>query len=105
MKCPPKHIAFIKGFRRARNLIAHSGGEANPLKSESEIDMTTEFEDMRDTSFSKKCPKFVNGEGYNAEVQITEKQLDYVINESDEPVKWLAVELRAQQKTPLVQQN
>jgi hypothetical protein len=98
VKCPPKHIAFIEGFRRARNLIVHSGGEANPLKSGSEIDSTTEFEDMRDTSFSSKYPKFVDGEGYNAEVQIIEKQLDYAIRKSVELVKWLAVELRTKQK-------
>lgn len=101
IKCPPKHIAFIEPLRRARNLIVHNGGDANPLKPEEEIDADTAYEDLRDLTFSNRYPKYVTGEGSNAEVNITEKQLEYVIEKSVNLIKWLSIELRAKQKVYL----
>lgn len=64
-------IKWIDPLRKARNLIVHGGGEANPLKSAHKIDMHMDFESHRDLTFSKDHPEMVEGDGYSAEVRIT----------------------------------
>ena len=83
-------IALIAPMRAVRNQIIHDGGQANPFKSQVELGLDSDFDDMLDLSFSKQYPKFVQGESSSAEVTASEEQLEEVITGSVELVKWSA---------------
>jgi hypothetical protein len=95
IQVPPKHIQWIEPFRRARNLIVHNGGEANPLTYGHEKKGAPVV--TRDTSFSKRYRQFVEGEDHAAEVRITQVQLTRAADKAMELSAWLAQELRKQQ--------
>jgi hypothetical protein len=92
IQLPPKHIQWIEPFRRARNLIVHHGGEANPLKYDTDKRGATVV--TRDTSFSKRYRQLVEGEEHAAEVRITQVQLTRAGERAIELSAWLAQELR-----------
>lgn len=93
----PRHIQWIEGFRRARNLIVHYGGEANPVKSGLSNDTSHQTEDPVDRSFSRRYSRFLEGKGFNAQVRITQDQLEFAARKAVELTTWLAVTLRAKQ--------
>ena len=95
IQVPPKHIQWIEPLRRARNLIAHNGGLANPIKYEANEHGA--LQPKRDTSFSKRYPQFVEGEGYAAEVRITQIQLIRASTSAVALSAWLATRLRERQ--------
>ena len=70
----------------------------NDLKPADRIDIYTDFENHRDLTFSKKYPKMVEGDGYSAEVRITDKQIDKAVEKAVELVRYAAKALRARQK-------
>jgi hypothetical protein len=74
------------------------------LKPENEITIDTEFEDLRDNSFSKKYPQYVHGDGSNAEVSISDNRLNYVSKKAIELTKWLATELDAKETDHLAKE-
>jgi hypothetical protein len=92
IQVPPKHIQWIEPLRRARNLIVHNGGLANPIKYEA--NEHGGLEPKRDTSFSKRYRKFVEGEDYSAEVRITQVQLITASTSAVALSAWLATRLR-----------
>jgi hypothetical protein len=87
-------IAFIKPMQKVRNQIVHDGGEANTLKSFDEAELNGDDSGYLDMRFSEKYPEYVQGEGINAEVSVTQELLDKNIDASIELVAWLARELR-----------
>jgi hypothetical protein len=48
---------------------------------------------MLDTAFSQACPHFVVGEGWDAEVVVSQEQLDLMCEASVALVRWRAAEL------------
>jgi hypothetical protein len=98
IKFGAKLIQWIEPLRKARNLIVHKGGEANPLKPADQIDNYMDFENHRDFAFSKKYPRLVEGDGYSAEVRITDKQIEKAVEKAVDLVRYAAKELRAKQK-------
>ena len=93
----PGLIQWIEGLRRARNLIVHNGGEANPAVPYCEVTADTPFDELWDTSFSSRYPRYVQGQSFNAEVNIPEAELDKCVGKAVELVKWLGGQLRAKQ--------
>jgi len=90
-------IAFIEPMRKSRNQIVHNAGEANPFKYGVSFDDLGKGEDAYlELSFSKDCPQFVRGAGMDAEVEINEKQLEEMVDQSFSLLDWLAKELRIQ---------
>lgn len=89
-----KYVGWVEPYRRARNLIVHNGGEANVQKPLAEMDSSAGDEGIYDLSFFKKYPAFVTGEGYSAEVVVTEKLLDHAVKGAIRLVKHAAEELR-----------
>jgi hypothetical protein len=83
-------IASIEPVRAVCNQIIHDGGQANPFKSQVELGLGSDFDDMLDLSFSKQYPKFVQGESSSADVTVSEEQLEEMIKGSVEMVKWSA---------------
>lgn len=90
----PKYIAFVDRYRRARNRIVHNGGEANPYLPFDEVDIEAGSAGWVDESFSKNYAEFVHGEGYNAEIDITDELLERCIQRSIELVRHVATQLR-----------
>jgi hypothetical protein len=95
IQVPPKHIQWIEPLRRARNLIVHNGGEANPLTYDHDKEGALVV--RRDTSFSKRYRQLVEGEDHAAEVRITQVQLTHAADKAIELSAWLAQELRKRQ--------
>jgi hypothetical protein len=89
-----RDIKWVESYRCARNRIVHNGGEANVLKPFAVMDNDAGDVGMYYLSFSKKYPAFVMGEGYNAEVVITEKLLDHAVEAAIRLVAHAAEELR-----------
>jgi len=98
-------IAFIEPMRAVHNQIVHDGGQANPFKSQVELGLDSDFDDMLDLSFSKQYPQFVQGESSSAEVTVSEEQLEEMIKGSVELVKWSAQELRMRKLTDAVKDD
>jgi hypothetical protein len=98
IKFSAKLIQWIEPLRKARNLIVHKGGEANPLRPADQIDNYMDFENHRDFKFSKNYPQMVEGDGYSAEIRITDKQIDKAVERAIALVRYVAKELRAKQK-------
>lgn len=92
-------IAFTGPLKDVRNQIVHRGGEATPWKRLSEITVLpdgTEV-DLWDTSFADKYPEYVHGSGgIDAEVEVTEEQLQTHVDASLQLARWLADELHVQ---------
>jgi hypothetical protein len=99
-----KLIAFIEPLREVRNQIVHDGGVANPYKFKQDIQQDhcdeeregTPFDTnkMLDHKFSSAFPDFVDGEGADAEVAVNREQLQFMVKNSLELVKWCAVRIR-----------
>ncbi|MCU1247165.1 MAG: hypothetical protein JWQ49_194 [Edaphobacter sp.] len=97
IKFNAKHIQWIEPLRKARNLVIHNGGQANPLKPQLPNSRNKNVEELRDYSFSKKYRQFVEGKGDSAQVTINDKQLKFALNNAVELTNWLAVEMRSKQ--------
>lgn len=92
-----KYIGFVDRYRRVRNRIVHYGGEANSYLPYDEIDAQGGVDGMFDFNFSKRCPEFVFGVGYNAEVDVTDELLNFAVNQSCELVTYAAKQLRVKE--------
>lgn len=91
-------IAFVEPMRKVRNQIVHDGGEANSW-NDSTLESLRQGEEPRlDTRFSDACPDFVSGEGWDAEVVVSQEQLDSMCDASVALVRWLATELDARDR-------
>jgi hypothetical protein len=98
-------IAFTETMRKVRNQIVHDGGEGNPFK-EVTFESYNQGEDAYlDKSFSQAYPEFVTGNGMFAEVEVSEKQLQEMIDSSYTLLEWLAVELRKQEQVYIEELN
>jgi hypothetical protein len=96
-KANAERIAFVESMRQVRNQIVHEGAEAHRWNT-STLDSLRRGEESVDTSFSQACPKFVTGEGWDAEVVVSHEQLDAMCHASIALVRWLATELDAQDR-------
>lgn len=54
---------------------------------------------MLDSAFSKAYPHFVTGEGWDAEVVVSQEQLDLMCDASVALLRWLAMELDRQDQS------
>jgi len=93
----PQHIQFIDPLRKARNMIVHKGGEANPPKALEDMELNAGDEGLYDLSFSKKYPQLITGEGYAAEVSITQEHLEAAVEKSVNLVRYVSGELRSRE--------
>ena len=93
----PQHIQFIAPLRKARNMLVHKGGEANPRKAFQDRTLNVGDEGLYDLNFSKKYPHLVKGQGYAAEISISQEQLETAITKSVNLVRYVARELRARE--------
>lgn len=89
-------IAFIESMVRVRNQIVHEGAEANTWNNATLESLRQGQEPTLDTGFSQAYPQFLTGEGWDAEVVVSQEQLDLMCNASIALVRWLATELDAQ---------
>ena len=92
-------IAFVDPMRKARNQIVHDGAEANPWNTSTVESLQRGGEPILDTSFSEGYPEFVTGEGWEAEVVVSQEQLDSMCDAAVALVRWLATELDAQDRS------
>jgi len=107
VKVDPNRIAFIQTLREVRNQIVHDGGVANPYKFKQDIrearfdqereGMPFDPNQMLDLKFSGAFPDFVDGNGSDAEVAVSQEQLESMVKSSLELVKWCAVQIRARE--------
>jgi len=88
-------------MRVVRNQIVHNGGEANKYKSMDDMDLAAGDAGYLDMEFSEKYPEYVSGSGVNAGVNVTQEQLQSMIESSVALVGWLAKELRAREASSL----
>jgi hypothetical protein len=95
-KAHANKIAFVEAMVRVRNQIVHEGGEANTWNNATLENLRRGQEPALDTTFSKAYPQFVNGEGWDAEVVVSQEQLDLMCDASVALVRCLAKELDAQ---------
>ena len=79
-----------------RNRIVHEGAEANTWNDATLESLRHGQEPTLDTAFSEAYPYFVIGEGWDAEVAVSQEQLDLMCDASVALVRWLATELDAQ---------
>jgi hypothetical protein len=91
-------IAFVEPMRKVRNQIVHNGGEANTWNTSTIESLQRGHEPILDRSFSEACPEFVTGEGWDAEVVVSQEQLDSMCDAAVALVRWLATELDAQDR-------
>ena len=89
-------IAFVEPMVRVRNQIVHEGADANTWNDATLESLRQGQEPMLDTAFSKAYPHFVTGEGWDAEVVVSQEQLDLMCDASVALVRWLATELDTQ---------
>jgi hypothetical protein len=107
VKADPNRVAFIEPLREVRNQIVHDGGVANPYKFKQDIQearfdqeregMPFDPNQMLDLKFSTSFPDFVDGEGSDAEVAVSQEQLESMVKCSLELVKWCAEQIRARE--------
>jgi hypothetical protein len=107
VKANPNLIAFIQPLCAVRDQIVHEGGVANPYKFKQDIQeapfdpervgTTLDHNKMLNHKFSTAFPEFVDGEGVDAEVAVSQDQLESMVKSSLELVKWCAVQIRAKQ--------
>ena len=87
-------ISYLDRLRKVRNQIVHDGGDAAVLKPFEMRDITKDGTfDMYDTSFAKDFPEFTCGSDYNAQVVVTEEQIEQGIDYSLQIVKWISEQL------------
>ena len=86
-------IAFVEPMRKVRNRIVHEGAAANGWNEDTLPSLQRGEEPTLDTKFSKAYPDFVRGEGWDAEVVVSQEQLDSMCDASVALVQWLATEL------------
>jgi hypothetical protein len=91
-------IAFIEPLRKVRNQVVHDYKFKEDIM---EVSSDEEREEMRlntnkmlDLKFSSAFPDFVDGEGADAEVAVSQEQLESMAKSSLELVKWCAVHIR-----------
>jgi hypothetical protein len=107
VKADPKRVAFIQPLREVRNQIVHDGGVANPYKFKQDTQaarfdqeregMPFDLNQMLDLKFSTAFPDFVDGEGSDAEVAVSQEQLESMVKDSLELAKWCAEQIRARE--------
>ena len=88
-------IAFVEPMVGVRNQIVHEGAEANTWNDATLESLRQGQEPTLDTAFSKAYPTFVAGEGWDAEVVVSQEQLDLMCEASVALVRWLATQLDA----------
>jgi hypothetical protein len=91
-------IAFVEPMVRARNQIVHEGAEANIWNDATLVSLRQGQTPTLDTTFSQDYPQFVDGEGWDAEVVVSQEQLDLMCDDSIALVRWLAKELDARDR-------
>jgi hypothetical protein len=91
-------IAFVEPMVKARNQIVHEGAEANTWNEATLESLRQGQPPALNTTFSKDYPHFVAGEGWDAEVVVSQEQLDLMCDASVKLVWWLAAELDAQDR-------
>jgi len=79
-----------------RNQIVHEGAEANTWNNATVESLRHGQEPSLDTDFSRAYPHFVTGEDWDAEVVVSQEQLDLICDASVALVRRLATELDAQ---------
>jgi hypothetical protein len=104
VKADSNRVAFITPLREVRNQIVHDGGVANPYKYKQDIhaalpdqkgeSLPLDLSQLLNLKFSMAYPEFVDGEGLDAEVAVSQEQLESMIKSSLKLVKWCAVEIR-----------
>jgi hypothetical protein len=97
IKFNAQHIQWIEPLRKARNLVIHNGGQANPLKTVADAAKKKGSKELRDYSFSKKYRQFVEGKDFSAQVRINDRQLKFALNKAVELTNWLSGAMRAKQ--------
>src|SRR6266540_1635528 len=88
-------IALVEPMVRVRNQIVHEGAEANTWNHATLNSLKHGQVPTLGTTFSKAYPQFVTGEGWNAEVVISQEQLDLMCDASVALVRCLATKLDA----------
>ena len=91
-------IAFVEPMVMVRNKIVHAGAEANSWTPETMEALRDGRGPSFDTTFSDAYPEFVTGEGWNAEVIVSQEQLDSLCDAAVALVRWLATELDARDR-------
>jgi hypothetical protein len=89
-------IAFVEPMVRVRNQIVHEGAQANTWNSATLESLQEGQEVALNTTFADTYPQFVAGEGWDAEVVVSQEQLDSMCDASVGLVRWLAEELDVQ---------
>jgi len=92
-------IAFVEPMRKVRNRIVHDGAEANGWNSSTIESLQRGEGPILDTSFSEAYPEFVAGEGWDAEVVVSQEQIDSMCDAAVAVVRWLATELDTQDRS------
>jgi hypothetical protein len=92
-------IAFVEPMQKVRNRIVHEGAEANSWNSATVESLQRGEEPILDTSFSEAYSEFVTGEGWDAEVVVSQGQLDSMCDAAVALVRWLAIELDTQDRS------
>lgn len=92
-------MAFVEPMRKVRNRIVHDGAEANRWNSSTIESLQRGEEPILDTSFSEAYPEFVAGEGWDAEVVVSQEQIDSMCDAAVALVRWLATELDTQDRS------
>jgi hypothetical protein len=86
-------------MQKARNRIVHNDAEANRWNSSTIESLQRGEEPILDTSFSEAYPEFVTGEGWDAEVVVSQEQLDSMCDAAVALVRWIATELDTQDRS------
>ncbi len=92
-------IAFVEPMRKVRNRIVHDGAEATSWNSSTIESLQRGEEPILDTAFSEAYSEFVIGEGWDAEVVVSQEQLDSMCEASVALVRWLSTELDTQDRS------
>jgi hypothetical protein len=94
-KAQANKTAFVEPMVRVRNQIVHEGAEADTWNATLES-LREGRAPTFDTAFSRAYPHFVTGEGWDAEVVVSQEQLESMCDDSVALARWLATELDAQ---------
>jgi len=87
-----KQIQWIKPLRQARNLIVHNSGEVRlPSNTSERADRST---DLYDVAFATKYRYLVDGKGHNAQVDVSELDLNKAVVHAIALAQWTADQLR-----------
>ncbi len=90
-----KQIQWIKPLRQARNLIVHNSGEVHlPNSTNDRTDRSTA---LYDVAFATKYGYLVDGKGHNAQIDVSELELNNAVAHAIALAQWAADQLRKRQ--------